>query len=84
MTGVVPFWRRITGHPKALGAVAGANAAVVGLLAAAWWDPVWVTAVTDVGDAVIAVIGLAMLLSGRVPVLGVVGWCMAMAWLRGD
>jgi chromate transporter len=69
VTGVVPFWRRITAHPRALGAVAGANAAVVGLLAAAWWDPVWVPAVTDVWDIVIAAIGLALLLGGRVPAL---------------
>jgi chromate transporter len=81
--GVVPWWHRITAHPLTMRAVAGANAAVVGLLAAAWWDPVWAAAVRDGWDVAVGVGGFLMLLSGRVPVLAVVGFCVVTAWWRG-
>ena len=44
----------------AAGAVAGANAAVVGLLAAAFLDPVWSQGVRGPSDLVIAAVGLAI------------------------
>jgi chromate transporter len=38
--GVLPIWARLTGNAKAQAALKGANAAVVGLLLAAFYDPV--------------------------------------------
>jgi chromate transporter len=43
----------------------GANAAVVGLLAAAFYDPVWTSAVHSPTDLAIAAAGFAMLVAWR-------------------
>ncbi len=53
-------------------AMTGTNAAVVGILAAALYDPVWTGAVTAPIDVAIAGTGLALLLTGRVPPIVVV------------
>lgn len=76
LSGVLPFWRAIAGRPLAARAVAGVNAAVVGLLAAALYNPVWTSAVQRPIDAVIAVIGFGLLVVGRVSPLWVVAWCV--------
>jgi chromate transporter len=44
LAGVLPLWRVLAGGPKAARAIAGVNAAVVGLLGAALYDPVWISA----------------------------------------
>jgi chromate transporter len=52
IVGVAPFWNALRQRREAQGALMGANAAVVGLLAAALYNPVWTGAVsrpTDVG-----------------------------------
>jgi len=77
MAGALPLWRRLAQHPSATRAVAGVNAAVVGLLAAALYDPLWVTAIHGMADFMIALAGFGLLLSGRVPVLLVVAFCVA-------
>lgn len=76
MAGALPLWRHLAQRPSAARAVAGVNAAVVGLLAAALYDPLWVTAVHGVTDFAIALAGFGLLLSGRVPVLVVVAGCV--------
>jgi len=53
------------------------NAAVVGLLAAALYDPVGVSAVLSPLDAVVALAGYALLTLRRASSLWVVGWCLA-------
>ena len=60
MLGVLPAWSRLKARPSARGALAGINAAVVGLLAAALWDPVLTGAVERLGD--VALVGAAFLL----------------------
>jgi chromate transporter len=51
VVGTLPFWDRLRRHAAARHAMMGANAAVVGILAAALADPVWTSAVLDVGGA---------------------------------
>jgi len=80
--GVLPLWRWITSHKAAASALAGINAAVVGLLAAAFYDPVWTTAVTSVSDGITALVGFALLLFRRTSVLFVLLWCVAAALLQ--
>lgn len=41
VAGLLPFWLRLRGHPLARAALTGVNAAVVGLLLAALYDPVF-------------------------------------------
>jgi chromate transporter len=61
-------------------AVAGINAAVVGLLAAALYDPVWTGAVASPLDASVALVGFLLLAAARAPPLAVVAWCVAAAF----
>ncbi len=73
VAGVLPFWHRVRAAPGAQAALRGANAAVVGVLAAALYDPVWIGAVGDPADAGIALLGLLGLLVGVRPVMIVIG-----------
>ena len=82
VAGSLPFWHSLSRHPSAARAVAGVNAAVVGLLAAALYDPVWKSAIESPGDVVIAAIGLALLMAWRASALVVVAWCVVAAMLR--
>ena len=45
VVGVLPFWDRLKAQPAARGAMAGVNAVVVGILAAALWNPVLSSAI---------------------------------------
>ena len=71
--GALPFWDRLRAAPRFRRALLGTNAAVVGILVAALYTPIWTGAIVGVGDVVVAAIGLAALLTGRVPPIVVVG-----------
>jgi len=72
MAGALPFWRRFSGKSAARAAMAGVNAAVVGLLAAALYDPVFVNGVRTPVDFAIAVCGFVALVAWRAPPVAVV------------
>jgi chromate transporter len=67
VVGTLPFWDRLRRHAAARHAMMGANAAVVGILAAALADPVWTSAVLDVRDAGIALAGFLLLVVWKAP-----------------
>ena len=46
VAGTLPFWDRLRRSPAFRGALAGTNAAVIGLLIAALYDPLWTSSVT--------------------------------------
>lgn len=77
LLALLPGWRRVTDRPSAMRAVAGINAAVVGLLAAAVYNPLWTTAVSGAADVGVALLALALLWNGRLNPLWAVGWCVA-------
>lgn len=77
VAGALPFWRAITSRRGAASSLAGVNAAVVGLLAAALYDPVWIGAVLGPRDFAVALIGFALLAATRVSSLAVVIWCVS-------
>ncbi|MGY3727551.1 MULTISPECIES: chromate efflux transporter [Cobetia] len=54
LIGVAPLWGRLRARPAARAALAGANAAVVGVLGMALYDPLWTTSVLSHLDVVIA------------------------------
>lgn len=84
LVAALPAWARLARHRLAASAVAGTNAAVVGLLAAAFHDPVWTGGVHGAMDVVIAGVGFALLAFARVSALWVVLWCVfAAAGLQG-
>lgn len=70
-TAGIALWGQLARHPMALRALAGVNAGVVGILAAALYDPVWKAAVSSTFDIAIAAIGFLLLLR----------WQLAPAWI---
>jgi chromate transporter len=76
ISGVLPFWNRLAAYAGVARSMAGVNAAVVGLLAAALYDPLWVSAVHGLADFMIVLIGFILLVTMRVPVLAVVASCV--------
>ncbi len=82
IAAALPLWRAISTHPAAGRVVAGINAAVVGLLAAAFYDPVWTSAIDSATDVAIALAGFLMLASWRVSALWVVAWCIVASGAR--
>lgn len=74
--GVLPWWQQLSAHPLAARIVAGVNAAVVGILGAALYDPVWTSAVLNSQDMAIVVSGLALALVWRLSALWIVLWCV--------
>jgi chromate transporter len=71
--GALPFWDRLRASGRVRRALAGTNAAVVGLLAAALYTPVWTSAIAQPADVAVAGAGFALLLWGKVPPIVVVG-----------
>jgi chromate transporter len=72
LLGTLPFWRVMSGHPTTKAAMRGTNAAVVGLLGAALYNPVWTSAVQTPVDFAIAATGFVLLVAWRAPPLLVV------------
>jgi chromate transporter len=70
--GALPFWHELRARQGARAAMAGVNAAVVGLLASALYDPVWTSAVRGPADFAIAASGFVALIVWRAPPLVVV------------
>ncbi len=78
---VLPAWSRLTAAPGALRAIAGINAAVVGLLAAALYDPVIVSSVEAPRDVAILAIAAGIQWKAPRPTLWVVACCVALSLL---
>ncbi|MCT1451015.1 chromate efflux transporter [Corynebacterium sp. p3-SID1194] len=78
--GAMPFWERIRQMPRAGAALAGANAAVVGILGAALYTPVFTAGVTGVITLSIAVVCYAALTSWKVPPWAVVIGAALVGW----
>ena len=73
LLGALPFWSALRAHPRAQGALRGVNAAVVGVLAAALYSPVFTSAVLGPRDLVLAAAGFVALQAWRAPPILVVG-----------
>ncbi|MBJ7317243.1 MAG: chromate efflux transporter [Brevundimonas sp.] len=87
LVGVVPFWGGVRTRPAAQAALRGANAAVVGILAAALYDPVWESAVLSPIDLTLAAAGFVLLVPFRTPpwlvILSLVASSMAVSLVVG-
>ncbi|WP_421212685.1 chromate efflux transporter [Aeromonas sp. 600479] len=68
---VGPCWQQWLARPRLAGAVTGINAAVVGLLLAALYQPVWQSAVLAPTDLALAAIGFYLLRALKLPVLAI-------------
>jgi chromate transporter len=66
LVAALPFWAALRRRTGARAAILGVNAAVVGLLAAALYNPVWSTSVHTRADIALALGGFVLLTLGRV------------------
>jgi len=67
LLGTLPFWDRLSTYPLAQAAMRGANAAVVGVLGAALYNPVWTSAVLTSTDFALALSGFLLLVVWKAP-----------------
>ena len=72
LLGTLPFWSVLRSDARARSAMRGTNAAVVGLVGAALYDPVWTSAVRSPIDFAIAASAFVLLIAWRAPPLLVV------------
>lgn len=70
--GMLPFWDGFRKKPAAQAVLRGVNAAVVGILLAALYDPIWTTTVTRPVDVAIALAAFTALVLWKLPVVAVV------------
>jgi len=77
------LWTALAQGTRLRAGITGVNAAVVGILAAALYDPVWTSAIHGPADIAVAAGALLLLMTQRVPPLVVVALCTALSIVRG-
>lgn len=75
--GLLPLWHRLRTQNWAQGALQGINASVIGLLLAAWLQPVIISSITSIHDAIFALLAGLMLIGWKAPPWLVVLLCAA-------
>ena len=75
VVAALPWWQAMRTRPRMVAALAGVNAAVVGLLAFAFYSPVWTSAVRSPFDFALAACGFVALVKWKAPPLAVVLFC---------
>jgi len=84
VAGALPFWERLRRNVRAQAVLSGINAAVVGLLLAALYQPVWTSAIHAPQDFGLALVALVALVFWKLPPwLVVVGSGVAGGLLSG-
>ena len=78
LLGALPFWDAFRQRAGAQAIMRGVNAAVVGLLGAALYDPLWTSSVKSAADLAIALLGFVLLTAWRtspwvIVILGALG-----------
>jgi chromate transporter len=78
LLGALPFWDVFRQRVGAQAIMRGVNAAVVGLLGAALYNPLWTSSVKSAGDLAVALLGFVLLTAWRTPpwvivILGALG-----------
>ncbi|PJZ46359.1 chromate efflux transporter [Leptospira brenneri] len=65
--GILPFWENLKKNPNIRKAMLGINAAVVGILIAAFYQPVWTNAIFTAKDFALATFGFFLLEYWKIP-----------------
>ena len=81
VVGALPFWERLRQSMRTQAALAGVNAAVVGLLLAALYQPVWTSAIHQPQDFGLALVAFVALMFWKLPPWLVVVGSGAAGWL---
>ena len=84
LVGALPFWDALRARPAALAAMRGSNAAVVGILGAALYHPVWTGAILAAQDFALALTGFLLLTVWKAPPWMAVALCAAGGVLRAS
>jgi chromate transporter len=79
--GALPFWEHLRRNTRMQAALSGINAAVVGLLLAALYQPVWTSAIHSPQDFGLALVALVALMFWKLPPWLVVLGSGAAGWL---
>jgi len=83
LLGVLKNWQSLAQKPAISGAVNGVNAAVVGLLAAALYQPVFISAVASTTDIALVLVGFYLLKQLKLPIVAIVGFYVAAGFVMG-
>ena len=82
IAGALPYWESLRADSRLQAALSGVNAAVVGILLAALYNPVWTSAVHSAADFVMVLLALIALMVWKLPPWlvvigsGVIGWAV--------
>ncbi|WP_215145580.1 chromate efflux transporter [Exiguobacterium qingdaonense] len=76
--GALPYWDALRHNPKVAGALIGVNAAVVGILIAAFYSPIFTSTVNDAVDFVFAAFLFVMIAYWKLP-----PWALVIAGVIG-
>jgi chromate transporter len=79
LLGVLKHWQGLASVPKVSGALRGVNAAVVGLLIAALYQPIFLSAVDGPADVALVLAGLFLQKQLKLPLV----WMVALFILTG-
>jgi chromate transporter len=67
IVGVLPFWQQLRRHSAAQAALLGVNAAVVGIMLAALYDPIWTAGIARRADFALAILAFLLLYLWKTP-----------------
>ena len=81
IVAILPFWHRLSQVRQFRAALVGINAAVVGILAAALFDPVWTSSIENPADFALAAAAFGLLMFWKLPSWLVVILCAAVGIL---
>jgi len=65
--GALPFWKDLRQRKSARAALSGINAAVIGLLVAAFYNPIWTVGITNRADFALAIAAFLLLFVWQIP-----------------
>ena len=78
IVGALPFWEVLRNQPTIKGAVMGVNAAVIGILLSALYNPIWTSSILRAEDFALAAILFSMLTFWKMP-----PWIIVLAGAMG-
>lgn len=83
LLGVLKNWQSLAQNPSISGAVSGVNAAVVGLLVAALYQPVFISAVISPLDISLVLVGFYLLKQHKLPIIWLVSFFIITGLMAG-
>ncbi|MDA0351006.1 MAG: chromate efflux transporter [Chloroflexi bacterium] len=72
LAGTLPLWERLRARPEVQSSLKGVGAAVVGLLVAAMYEPVWTSAILAPKDFALALVAFGLLIAWWLPAWAIV------------